>query len=264
MTFYRNDFEKGVTRDDFTFGNSNVELVIGGRHCGKTSVCAAAAVDYLAKGKSVLAVLPTNEMNEVFQRYCHEVAEERGFKEFKYFKLDTYNLAEVPWGSAPRGTYDLIIFVDGPDNRNPVFNGQHHAFNLDPSFHAMLVMHRDHVALNGWDSILERVKLVKPKFIVSCNLFNLYREDAQKFFNWVTHGNTTPMLLVERAKELDDDKEIVRSLVYELLEKARKARFISVGIRVGNSTYRAERMTPGRKEIQLNITTRRDVNDKKD
>jgi hypothetical protein len=257
MSFYDKDYSRGIGPDDFKFGNANVQLIIGNRHCGKTTACANETVNALARGKSVLAVLPTRQMSAVFKDYCHDAANELGFPKLTYFKLEHYILSEQAWGTPPRGTFDLIVFVDGPDDsRNSVFNGQHHAFNLDPSFHAMLVMHRDHINLTEWDDILECVRNVKPKFIVSCNLFNLYRETAQLFLNWMRCPDITPVRLLERAKELNDDTEIVRGIVVEscnkTFESVLKDRFRKVMI--PNAQYRGDRVP---KKIQFEITTSR-------
>lgn len=165
----------------------------GDRRSGKTTECANVLIDALLENKSVLVVLPTGRMQEVFKNYYHTVVEQRGIQDMTYFKMDHYILAMAPWGKRKDTTYDVIIFVDGPDDdRNPVFNGPNYAFNLGSTIWSILDWHANHVLLVGGK---------RPQFYVSYNPWNAIRETSQL---WIIDAND--------LKRRDDPTELLEKL----------------------------------------------------
>lgn len=155
----------------FTFPDSTT-LIDGGRRTGKTTKCAKFVVDALLDRRSVLAILPTQAMQDVFVNQCHTEANERSIVDMKYFGLDVYVLKMSQWAPPKeRKIYDLIVFVDGPDDdRNPQFHGHQSLFNIPQNLWAVLDYHAEHY---------QYADSSRPKFVVACNEWNLRREAAQ-------------------------------------------------------------------------------------
>ena len=151
---------------------ARAKRIEGGRSTGKTTQCATAVMNGLIKRQNVLVILPTPRMQDVFVAMLHDVADAAGLSEMKYFGMDVFVLQMSQWAPPKeKKVYDLIVFVDGPDDDgNPQFHGHEYVFNLQQNLWAVFDYHASYFQFADGG---------RPEFLIACNEWNLVREKAQ-------------------------------------------------------------------------------------
>lgn len=179
----------------FKFPDRKV-LIEGDRRTGKTTKCAEIVVQALVQNKAVLVVHGAPMMCDIFQYACRDAADKCGIDHLiSWFKLDVHVMGLGSWTKPDLGkVYDVIVFVDGPPEPRPTFNGLNWVFNLGPELWQVLDFHARHVTL---------ANNTLPEFVVSCNPENLLREPAQIFLEEladIQHGGKPEKILAKLAE----------------------------------------------------------------